>query len=111
MTFKTHANGRMSFPCVEYLITHENGTTEIVPYPPTYETHPAPTTPPALSSVHTARMIAQGEIAPIPSSLPYRPVVHDLPEYDRLAKSGALRDPRHTGHALSQVIDSMGANK
>ena len=106
-----HANGRISFPCVEYLITHPNGDTEIAPYPPTYETHPAPTTPPALSSVHTARMIAQGEIVPIPSSLPFRPIIHDLTEHTRLWKSGALHDPRHTGHERSQVIDHMGPNK
>ena len=90
-----HANGRLSFPCVEYLITHENGTTEIAPYPPTYETHPAT---PTLTR-------------PLPSSLLFRAIVHDLPEYDRLAKSGALRDPRHTGHERSAVIDSVGANK
>lgn len=106
MNFKQHANGRISFPgVVRYQIRHEDWT-ETVPFPPTCESHPAPSTPVPLASRHTAKMIALGEIKPLPNSLPFRIEVLDLVAYERLARTGLLYDPRHTGGSTTPAIDN-----
>ena len=103
MNIRTHENGRISFPgIIEYRVGNE-----ILPYPPTYDSHPAAPTPVPLASRQTAKMIAMGEINPIPNSLPYSVIELDLKECRKLAASGLLYDPRHTGHAYKKAADSL----
>lgn len=95
---RLHKNGRISFPgVVEYCVRHQDGRVETLPLPPNASTHPAASLPVPLSSVQTAKMMALGEINPLPSSLPFRALVLDLVAYDRLAGLGWLYHPRHTG--------------
>jgi len=110
MKFKQHKNGRISFPgVVEYQVRHDDWT-ETMPYPPTCESHPAKPAPIPLSSAQTAKMIALGEIKPLPSSLPFIVNVLDLERYERLAGSGLLYDRRHTGAKNIEAIDNGPAS-
>lgn len=106
---REHEGGRISFPgVVEYRVRGRFGA-ETLPYPPTATSHPAPTRPVPLSSFTTAKMIALGEIKPLPSSLPFQIVVLDLAAYNRLAASGLLYDPRHSGSRPAPAIDNRPA--
>lgn len=109
---KHHRNGRISFPgVVEYRVRRVDGAfgKRALPYPPTAASHPAPPDPVPLASKFTAKMIAQGEIRPLPKSRPFRIEVLDLASYNRLAASGLLYDPRHTGAGGAQALDNHPA--
>lgn len=95
---REHEDGRISFPgVVQYRVRHADGTEEVLPWPPTARSHPAPAPPPPLTGWGVARLIAQGAIEPIPSSLPFTVEELDPAACRHLAASGLLYDPRHTG--------------
>lgn len=108
---RVHANGRISFPgVVSYDIGGDESERRIsLPYPPTCRSHPAEPEPVALSGPTVAREVAEGRIKPIPTSAPYRIVVHDLAEYERLAATRWIYDARHIGDQAATPIDNFGA--
>lgn len=104
---RLHRNGRISFPSVvEYRVRVGDERYETLPYPPTYDSHPAKPVPVPLSSTKMAKMIALGEIKPLPCSLPYTIEELDVAACRRLAATGLLYDPRHTGHAHTEAVDN-----
>ena len=79
----------------------------ILDYPPTAETHPAEPTPVPLDCWGKAKMIAEGEVKPLPNSQPYTDVVHDLRAYEALKATGALGRREHTGASGAEMVDNQ----
>lgn len=94
--------GRWTWPhIVQFRL--RDGT--VLDYPPTAATHPAPPTPVPLDSRGKARMIALGEVKPLPNGQPYTDIVHNLRVYEALKASGALYRREHTG-ASGEIKDN-----
>lgn len=107
LRIRLHQNGRISFPgMLTYHVHLGDGRYETLPYPPTYDSHPAPPKPIPLASANMAKMIALGEIKPLPCSLPFIIEELDIDACRHLAAIGWLYDPRHTGHRRSTAIDN-----
>lgn len=105
---RLHENGRISFPGVVQYRVHTPAGIKVQPYPPTFESHPGPSTPVPLASANAARLVAEGKIKPLRSSLPFTLDILDLAEFERLEGAGWTRDPRHFG-AGAEIIDNRRA--
>ena len=95
--------GRWTWPhIVQYRL--RDGT--ILDCPPTAVTHPAESTPVPLDCWGKAKMIAEGEVKPLPNGQPYTDIVHDLHAYEALKATGAVGRREHTGAAGAEMVDN-----
>lgn len=77
------------------------------------EDHFDDTQPPRLLFPEVVWYLVDGDrLQPIPPTqhdLTWRPIVLNLTAYDRLARSGALYSPEHTGRARNPMVDNRKA--
>ena len=85
----TSRDGRIGFPDIaQYELTEGDEAGQLLPVPPTYQSHPHPDPP--------EELYRRG-IAFIDTSCAYRLLVHDQAEYDRLRLAGFWMSAEHRG--------------